>query len=130
MGGVGMPGETILLVEDEEVVRNLARRILERRGYRVLAAGDGREALEIMEQRDRPPVDLVLSDVVMPGLSGPETVERLRSIAGDPFRVLFMSGYTEDHLGPYGVLDRGIHFLPKPFDPISLSHRVREILDG
>lgn len=126
---VPMPvGETILVVEDEEVVRSLAERILRRRGYRVLSAGSGAEALEAVAAVDFP-VDLVLSDVVMPGMSGPETVTRLTR-SGHRFRVLYMSGYTDDHLGPYGVSRDRVDFLPKPFDPEGLVRRVREVLDA
>jgi two-component system, cell cycle sensor histidine kinase and response regulator CckA len=121
-------GETILVVEDEDVVRSLAERILRRRGYRVLSAASGREALEAVAGVEFP-IDLVLSDVVMPGMSGPETVAQL-SRRGHRFRVLYMSGYTDDHLGPYGVSRDRIDFLPKPFDPEGLVRRIREVLDA
>lgn len=121
-------GETVLVVEDEEVVRTLAERILRRRGFQVLSAASGSEALEIVEKADLP-IDLVLSDVVMPGMSGPETVARLAD-RGHRFRVLYMSGYTDDHLGPYGVHRDAVDFLPKPFDPEGLVRRIREILDA
>lgn len=126
---VPMPvGETVLVLEDEEVVRTLAERILRRRGYRVISAGSGPEALDAMARVDFP-VDLVLSDVVMPGMSGPEAVAQL-SRRGHRFRVLYMSGYTDDHLGPYGVSRDRVDFLPKPFDPEGLVRRVREVLDA
>lgn len=120
-------GETILVVEDEEVVRSLAERILRRRGYQVLSAAGGQEALEVAEGAPFA-LDLVLSDVVMPGMSGPETVAELVR-RGHRCRVLYMSGYTDDHLDPYGVSRHGIDFLPKPFDPEALLRRVRETLD-
>jgi len=121
-------GETILLVEDEAVLRVLAERILLRRGYHVLPAGSGAEALELAADPALP-IDLVLSDVVLPGMGGPETVGRLAE-GGRSFRVLYMSGYTDDHLGPYGVLADGVDLLRKPFDPDSLARRVRQVLDA
>lgn len=126
VGEVDGSGATILLVEDEEMVRALAERILVGRGYRVLAAAGGDEALALAAAWDGP-IHLVLSDVVMPGMSGPETVGRLGD-TGRTFKVLYISGYTADHLGPYGVLDEGIELLSKPFGPDALTHRVREVL--
>ena len=124
--GAAGSGETILLVEDEEMVRSLAERILAGRGYGVLAAAGGDEALAMAAGWDGP-IHLVLSDVVMPGMSGPETVGRLAE-TGRTFKVLYISGYTADHLGPYGVLEEGIELLSKPFGPDALARRVREVL--
>lgn len=121
-------GETILLVEDEEIVRGLAERILVGRGYQVLTAASGAEALALATDLEEP-IHLVLSDVVMPGMGGPETVARLAD-TGCAFKVLYISGYTADHLDPYGVLEEGVELFPKPFGPDALARRVREVLEG
>jgi two-component system, cell cycle sensor histidine kinase and response regulator CckA len=121
------PGrETILLVEDEGSVRDLACRILEKRGYRVLTAGSGDEALELVASL-REPIDLVVSDVVMPRLSGPAMVERLRDRL-PALPVVFISGYTDDAVMRHGPLG-GTHFLQKPFAPDQLARAVRAALD-
>jgi CheY-like chemotaxis protein len=118
--------ETILLVEDEDAVRSLARRILERYGYSVLVAGTGAEALEIA--RNRPaPIQLLLSDLVMPGMAGPELASQL--VAARPeMRVIFMSGYTDDAVVRNGLLSEIGVFLQKPFTPDGLVRKVREAL--
>jgi PAS domain S-box-containing protein len=120
--------ETILLVEDDDAVRTLARRILLGQGYSVLEARDGEAALEVQAASPRP-VDLVLSDVVMPRMSGRELRDRLaRQQPG--VRVLFMSGYTDDALEHHGVLESEAFFVEKPFTPQRLASTVREALDG
>jgi CheY-like chemotaxis protein len=119
--------ETILVVEDEEALRRLARRILESRGYTVLDAANGRDAIDVMAQHGSA-VDLVLSDVVMPVMGGRELVERLLPVY--PFlRVLFMSGYTEDMMLRHRIAELGIRVLEKPFTPDSLASAVRAALD-
>lgn len=120
--------ETILLVEDAEMVRDLAREVLESCGYRVLVAENGREALRICEQSKRL-IHLLLTDVVMPEMSGSELVKRLASLYPQ-LRVLYMSGYTEDAIVHHGVLNEGINFIEKPFSPDSLALRVREVLEA
>jgi diguanylate cyclase (GGDEF)-like protein/PAS domain S-box-containing protein len=120
--------ETILLVEDEKSVRELAARILQRHGYHVLAAADGRDALELIA-RDQPHLDVLLTDVVMPVISGQELAKRLRASRPD-LPVLFMSGYNEEAVLREGVLVSGTAFLEKPFTPSFLLHRVREILSA
>jgi len=121
-------GGTILLVEDEDSVRALAHRILELRGYTVLAAKTGTEALQLSERHEGR-IDLLVTDVVMPGIGGRELAERL--VASRPgVRVLFMSGYTEDDVLRRGVLDAGAPFLEKPFSPTAFAQKVREVLDG
>ncbi len=123
------PGsETILLVEDEDAVRSLARRILERQGYTVLEARHGRDALRIAKGHDGA-LDLVITDVVMPEMSGSELARRLAAQRpGVP--LLYMSGYTDDEIIRRGVLDPGMAFLEKPFTSGSLVRKVREILDA
>src|SRR6266481_6211974 len=117
----------ILLAEDEDEVRALTREVLERQGYRVLEASDGLEALRRYEaEGDR--IDLVLSDVVMPRMSGRELVDRVRAIRPD-MRVLYMSGYTEDAIVRHGVRDASTVLLGKPFAPADLLAKIREVLD-
>jgi CheY-like chemotaxis protein len=120
--------ETILLVEDEASVRDLAIHVLTRRGYRVVGARDGEEALRLVEQHAGP-IDLVLTDVVLPRMSGRELISRLAPRVLNA-AVLFMSGYTHNAIQHHGVLERGIEFLQKPFGPNDLARRVREVLDA
>jgi hypothetical protein len=120
--------ETLLLVEDDEAVRRMAMRILQSRGYRVLEAEDGRAALEVL-QRDPEPVDLILADVVMPHLDGPELVAHARALRPD-LLVLYTSGYMDDAVSRRGVLAEGNSFLQKPYTPAMLLRRVREELDA
>jgi len=117
--------ERVLLVEDEDTVRRLARRALESKGYAVVDAASAQEALAIME-RDEGRFDLLLTDVIMPGMSGRELAERLRA-RWSRLRVLFTSGYTANELPENLDLDAG--FIPKPFTPESLTRGVRERLD-
>ena len=119
--------ETVLLVEDEEVVRDMAREILEESGYRVLEAKHGREALLVAE-RHRGPIHLMLSDVVMPQMSGRELAEHLTPLRSE-MKVLYMSGYTDDAIVHHGVLDEGMAFIGKPFTPNALARKVRETLN-
>ncbi len=122
------PGtETILLAEDEEVVRRLAREILTGNGYKVLEAGNGREAL-LLSEAHRGEIHLLLTDVVMPKMSGRELTERIRPLR-QGLRILYMSGYTDDAILRHGVLEDGIPFLQKPFTPEELARKVREVLD-
>ncbi len=121
-------GETVLLVEDEEIVREPARRMLARHGYTVLAAGNADDALAIV--RDHPGrIDLLLTDVVMPGRSGKElsvaVVEHLSTT-----KVLFMSGYSQDVIVHQGMLEDGVSLIEKPFSADDLLRKVRDVLDG
>ena len=119
--------ETILLVEDEEIVRGLARRILEQAGYHVLDASGGEDAIRLCRER-REPIHLLLTDVVMPETSGKEIAQRLTSLRPST-RVLFMSGYTDDAIVHHGILDSNVEFIQKPFTPVALARKVREVLD-
>ncbi len=119
--------ETILLVEDEEMVRQVAWRILELKGYTVLEAASGPEAL-VVSQQTQAPIHLMLTDVVMPGMSGGETAERLQAQRPE-LKILFMSGHTENSIVHHGVLDPGVAFIQKPFRSDLLVHQVRQLLD-
>jgi two-component system cell cycle sensor histidine kinase/response regulator CckA len=129
LGGELLRGrETILLVEDEEDVRRLAVIVLERQGYSVLSARNGDEALLICGQH-KDPIHLMLTDVVMPGMSGHELAERLESFHPEA-KVLYMSGYTDHAIVMHGVLAEGVHYIQKPFTVDALAKKVREVLGG
>jgi PAS domain S-box-containing protein len=119
--------ETILLVEDEELVRTLAHEVLQMSGYRVLVAANGGAALLICE-RHTGPIHLLLTDIVMPELSGQELAERLTRLRPD-MRVLFMSGYTNNAVIHNGTLAAVVNYIQKPFSPDALARKVREVLD-
>ncbi len=122
------PGhETILLVEDEENLRRLARQSLETQGYSVIDAPDGTAAIKV-SQAHKGPIHLLLTDVIMPGMNGRELANQL-SPTRPEMRVLYMSGYTENHIGHNGTLDQGITLLQKPFTLPALKAKVREVLD-
>jgi nitrogen-specific signal transduction histidine kinase/CheY-like chemotaxis protein len=120
--------ETILLVEDEAAVRGLTSRILEKQGYRVIAAQHGREAMDIAS-REEGPIDLVLTDVVMPGMNGRGLVERLTGIRPG-IKSLYMSGYTDDDIIRRGFIEASKSFLQKPFTSDGLLQTVRKVLDA
>ena len=120
--------ETILVVEDEEPVRALTRRILAGKGYNVITAGSGAEAIALVATH-KDAIHILISDVIMPGMGGRQLAERLR--AGRPkLKVLFVSGYTDDDVIQQGILDPGMPFLAKPFTPESLLRKIRDVLDG
>jgi PAS domain S-box-containing protein len=119
--------ETILLVEDEEKLRGVASSILRRHGYLVLEASDGQDALRIASAA--PKIDLLLTDVVMPRMSGRKLAEQLAPMRPD-MKLLFASGYTDDAVVHHGVLEARVAFLQKPFTPDVLLHKVRAALDA
>ena len=119
--------ETILVVEDDDLVRSLIREFLTSMGYVVILAADPGEALEIATERPEE-IDLLLTDVVMPGMSGRDLVDRVATIAPH-IRVLFMSGYTDESVASRGILQDGLAFLQKPFSRQTISAKVRKVLD-
>ena len=125
--GIPRGDETILIVEDEETVLKLAVRILKSLGYRTFEAPEGGRALILCEEF-KEPIHLILTDVVMPGMSGPNLVERLREIHPE-MRVLYMSGYTDNAIIHHGVLEEGTNFIQKPFTLENMARKVREVLD-
>jgi PAS domain S-box-containing protein len=120
--------ETVLLVEDEDAVRTLSRLILESNGYTVLEARDGQEGVWVGQQHPGP-IHLLVTDLVMPRMSGRQLADRLTQ-ARPHMRVLFISGYTDEAAMRQGVLEPDLDFLQKPFSPISLARKVREVLDA
>ncbi len=120
--------ETVLLVEDEQAVRQLAKMILEMHGYEVIEAACGAEALQAVKSHSGK-IDLLLSDVVMPDLSGSDLADQVRLLRSQ-VRVLYMSGYTDDAIVRRGVASAADAFLQKPFTPASLTQKVREVLDN
>lgn len=118
--------ETILVVEDEVLVQSIAIRVLQRQGYRVLHASTGAQALIVAAQHEGP-LHLLVTDVVMPGMNGRELATKLRAVRPD-LRVLYTSGYSDDIIGHHGVLGAGVEFLPKPYAPLVLAEKVRDVL--
>ena len=119
-------GESILVADDEPIVLSLTRAILGNYGYRVTLAKDGAEALELHQSSG--PMDLLLTDVVMPRMTGPELAHALKQEMGD-IRCIFMSGYDQDYMQQHGGRDVGCDYLRKPFTPEALLKKVRSTLD-
>lgn len=120
--------ETILLVEDDDEVREVLREILKDIGYLVIEAADGKQATKISKKFNNE-IHLLLTDLILPGLNGRELSEKLAEKRSD-MKVLFISGYSEDVIAKHGILDEGLSFLQKPFTAALLSKKVREVLDG
>jgi two-component system cell cycle sensor histidine kinase/response regulator CckA len=121
----GLP-ETVLVVDDAEGFRNITTKFLEQQGYRVLVAANANDAVQLFEEDGS--VDVLLTDVVMPGASGPELIRRL--VAQRPeLKVIYMSGYTEEVIVHHGVLTQGTAFLHKPFTAETVGRKIREIID-
>jgi two-component system, cell cycle sensor histidine kinase and response regulator CckA len=121
--------ETVLVVEDDQSVRHLARGILEAQGYEVLTAPNGQEALRVVNQSQGQPISLVVTDVIMPLMSGNVMAEWLKTTYPG-LKILFTSGYTDEAIARHGVLETGVEFLPKPYSRATLVHKVREMLDN
>jgi len=120
--------ETVLLVEDEDMVRKLASELLVESGYTVLEANGGEAAIDL-GNKHKERIDLLITDVVMPKLSGKEVAEQLQAIHPET-RVLFMSGYTDEAIVHHGIVDSGIAFIQKPFSERALAQKIRDVLDG
>jgi len=120
--------ETLMVVEDDASVRHLARGVLEGQGYKVLSAANGKDALQVARDNRNPPIQLVVTDVVMPMMGGKVMAEWLQATYPG-LKILFTSGYTDEAIAKHGVLEPGINFLAKPYTPTTLSLKVRSILD-
>jgi len=121
--------EALLIVEDDPAVRHLTAALLHAQGYQVLSAANGEDGLRLARDHGGPAIRLVITDVIMPLMGGKVMAESLTS--GDPdLKVLFTSGYTDEAIAQYGVLDPGVAFLPKPFTAATLIGKVREMLDA
>jgi CheY-like chemotaxis protein len=121
--------ETVLLVEDEDIVRQMVSTILKNFGYSVMEASNGREAIRICKRHLNNGFHLLITDVIMPGMNGRELAEKLKADF-TIMKVLYISGYTDDAIVTREVLDEEFPFLQKPFTPNALAKKVREILDG
>jgi len=120
--------ETVLVVEDEPALRELIVRILKDRGYQVFSASNGEETLKMLQEDLGRKVDLLVTDVVMPSMSGKQLADLLKkSFPG--LKTLFISGYTDNAIVHHGVLIEGVDFLQKPFSPETIARKVREVLD-
>ncbi|MBE0544413.1 MAG: response regulator [Verrucomicrobia bacterium] len=121
--------ETLLVVEDEPSVRHLARGVLEAQGYEVISAANGQDALHVVREHKGTPIQMVITDVIMPLMGGKVMVEWLKTTNPD-LKILFTSGYTDEAITHHGVLEPGVAFLPKPYTPGVLARKVRAMLDN
>jgi CheY-like chemotaxis protein len=119
--------ENVLIVEDDHPLRKLACKVLQQHGYRILEAQNGEEALQVCEEHDDV-IHLLVTDVVMPAISGRELAHRMQTLQPE-IKVIYMSGYPDKTISHYGVLEPGMNFIEKPFSPERLVHKVREVLD-
>jgi two-component system cell cycle sensor histidine kinase/response regulator CckA len=120
--------ETILVVEDDPIVRKVAVRILERQGYHVFQADSGHSALGLVEKQEVR-IDLMMTDVLMPHMNGRELADKLKKQVHKEIKVLFTSGYGPESMAINGVLEEGIQFIPKPYTPRELAKKIRTVLD-
>jgi len=120
--------KTILLVEDSDIVRELTRNVLDITGYAILEASSPEDAIRLCESHGGK-IHLLLTDVVMPGMSGRDLSDRLQRVRPD-MKVLYMSGYTDEAIVENGILDAGLHFIPKPFSPASMAQKILEVLNS
>ena len=118
----------MLLVEDEEYVRSLVRRSLQSKGYTVLEARNGQDALDVAQQHEGT-INLLITDMVMPGMNGRDLAERLTPLRPE-MKILYMSGYANDAIMQHGVLDSGSAMLQKPFTSKALANKVRQVIEG
>jgi len=125
-GGLLGGDETVLIVEDEEGVRKLTRKILSKQGYKILEAASGGDALLLCEQLNEP-IHLLLSDVVMPGINGPELARRIKTLSPG-VKVLFMSGYADRTIFQSGILDEKAFFIQKPFSARNLVEKIQKVI--
>jgi len=121
--------ETVLVVEDDLSLRHLACNILVAQGYEVLMATNGQDALRVAHEHAGPPIRLVIADVIMPLLGGKAMADWLK-ITNPDLKILFTSGYTDDAMMQQGVFEQGVTFLPKPYSPVKLACKVRQMLDN
>lgn len=121
--------ETVLLVEDDPALREMATELLRRLGYEVTAAANGGHALNLVEQRGKKPLNLLFTDVVMPELDGKDLSDRIRALHPEA-RILFTTAYTENAIIHQKALDSGVAILQKPFTPSTMAHKIREVLDN
>jgi len=126
-GGLPRGSETILIVEDDEDVRELTVRVLKMQGYRVLETSNGSDGLHVSGQ-EAGPIHLMVTDVVMPGMNGPELAKRLNPLRPE-MKVLYISGYTDNAIVHHGVLEKGVNYIQKPFTVEGLVRKAREVLD-
>jgi two-component system cell cycle sensor histidine kinase/response regulator CckA len=121
--------ETLLVVEDEPSLRDLACDVLQAQGYAVVSASNGQDGLDAVREHKGSPIRLVVTDIIMPIMGGKVMAEKLKKAYPD-LKILFTSGYTDNAITNHGVLEKGIEFLPKPYTPATLARKVRELLDN